>query len=139
MKGIAALDRVAWKRNRKSGYIPDGEHVWRVWIDNAHVIVIEDADSIVGCALAFTCLDDSLCLHKIFVEENAQGKGFGKKLLSEMLRIARGESRDIWLTVDPVNNRAINLYKSMGLEVKTYDDHYYGDEEPRYIMIKKHS
>ena len=26
---IAALDREAWKQNRNSEFIPDGEHVWR--------------------------------------------------------------------------------------------------------------
>jgi [ribosomal protein S18]-alanine N-acetyltransferase len=135
MKTIAAMDRVAWKDNRKPDYIPDGEHAWRQWIVTAHVIVAEIQGRIAGCAMAFPCLDSSLCLHKIFVDEEARGCGLGKELLADMLAIARAEGRDIWLTVDPVNTLAVNLYKSVGFEIDVHDESYYGPDEPRYVMI----
>jgi len=34
---IAELDREVWGANRNSEFIPDGEHVWRIWIDHAYV------------------------------------------------------------------------------------------------------
>ena len=135
MKALAALDRVAWRANRKSDRIPDGEHAWRVWIDAAHVLVAEShGGHVVGGALAFPCLDERLCLHKLFVAEGARGGGLGRDLLTEVLTIARRERREIWLTVDPANHRAMNLYESLGFETREQHEHYYGDDEPRAVM-----
>ena len=39
---IAALDRVVWT-GEHDRFIPDGEHVWRVWCEYARVVVAESA------------------------------------------------------------------------------------------------
>ncbi|MGI9227600.1 MAG: hypothetical protein ACR2PU_02295 [Gammaproteobacteria bacterium] len=36
---IAELDRVSWQHNRNWEFIPDGEHVWRHWVEHAYVCV----------------------------------------------------------------------------------------------------
>ena len=36
---IAHLDRLVWRNYPQSEFIPDGEHVWRVWCEYANVLV----------------------------------------------------------------------------------------------------
>ena len=38
---ISELDRQAWRDNRNSDFIPDGEHVWRLWVEYSTVFVAE--------------------------------------------------------------------------------------------------
>ena len=50
---VAALDRVAWAQNDQSEFIPDGEHVWRVWCELALVYVARRSGRLLGAILAF--------------------------------------------------------------------------------------
>jgi phosphinothricin acetyltransferase len=52
---IAKLDREAWKQNRNPEFIPDGEHVWRVWVEHALVFCAKQNEKIIGGAVAFPC------------------------------------------------------------------------------------
>ena len=54
---IAELDRRAWKQNRTPGFIPDGEHVWRIWVEHALVFMARAKEhGIVGAIVAFPCI-----------------------------------------------------------------------------------
>ena len=41
--GIAELDSGAWAESAHPDRVPDGEHVWRIWVDDAFVFVARDA------------------------------------------------------------------------------------------------
>ena len=52
---IAALDRIAWKEGPESEFIPDGEHVWRVWTEHALTFIARDNyGDLIGVVLAFS-------------------------------------------------------------------------------------
>ena len=40
---VAALDRIAWP-DINDTFIPDGEHIWRVWCDHATLLVAKVTD-----------------------------------------------------------------------------------------------
>jgi [ribosomal protein S18]-alanine N-acetyltransferase len=110
---VAALDRSAWSRNAESEFIPDGEHAWRIWIEDSLVLVAEGDDMIIGCALAFAGLDGTICLHKIFVRDNQRGHGVGRELLAEVSRFCDTEKRTVWLMSIQITQRQSRSIRRM--------------------------
>ena len=87
--------------------------------------LIADYDSIsVGLALFFTNFSTFLAkpgiyLEDLFVKPEFRGKGIGKKLLLELVKIAkeRDYGRVEWAVLD-WNEPAINFYKSLGAKAQ---------------------
>ena len=72
---IAKLDRVAWRDSFKGNFIPDGEHVWRIWVEYALTIVaVDNENKIIGVALAFPCNNKTYSVHKLMVDKAHRGK-----------------------------------------------------------------
>lgn len=133
---IAALDRISWKKNRRSKYIPDGEHVWRLWCEMAIVVCVRHNKKIVGSAIAFKSDDDrKMVIHKIFVHPKYQNKGIGSNLMRKILSVIKTNQKNIFLTVDPKNDKAISLYENFGFEKAQLIKGFYRKKEDRIIMI----
>lgn len=86
----------------------------------AEVVIAEENSKLVGFALYFfnfsTFLGKpGLYLEDLFVEEDCRGKGYGKKLLLHLVKIAKEKNcgRMEWAVLD-WNEPAINFYKSLG-------------------------
>lgn len=62
----------------------------------------------------------------IAVAESSQGRGVGKQMITHLIRAAQtaGE-REIVLTVDKTNTKAIRLYETNGFIRTAQQDHYY--------------
>jgi len=150
---VAALDRVAWQ-GEHDRYIPDGEHVWRVWCEHALVMIARpssasrratqseyDADegrageaetAAAGAVVAFPSIaGDDWFLHKLMVHPGARGAGLGTRLMNAVIAEAR---RPLLLTVDPTNTPAVELYRKFGFDVVERIDGYYRPQEHRYLM-----
>ncbi len=63
-------------------------------------------------------------------------KGFGVKAMSLLLKRMNKYPR-VELVVHPHNTSAISLYFSLGFIIEGWRDNYFGDGEPRLMMIKK--
>jgi len=112
---IAKLDREAWKESFKGTYIPDGEHVWRIWVEYALTIVaVDEQESILGVALAFPCNNGTYDVHKLMVDKAHRGKGIGTELMRVLLVEIDKLKVDSFLTVYPKNPPAIALYEKLG-------------------------
>ena len=133
---IAALDRMAWSENRNSEYIPDGEHVWRLWCEHALVFCARDNNVLAGAILAFPTLSDAYCLHKVFVKEPQRGKGLGTLLVQELLREVDVLGVNCFLTVDPVNENAIRLYETWGFTHREFVKGFYREHEDRFLLTR---
>lgn len=132
---IANLDSVAWLQHRDGERIPDGEHVWRQWCEHALVYVAKDIDqAIVGAILAFRCVDDIFCLHKVIVDVKCRGQGVGSKLFSALLADLDHRKMSSFLTVDPVNQPAVHLYEKWGFKGAPVEKDYYGPGKDRIVM-----
>jgi GNAT superfamily N-acetyltransferase len=86
----------------------------------AEVLLAEDAGAVVGFALFFHNYSTfrgkpGIYLEDLFVIPAARGKGFGKKLLAELakLAVARDCARVEWSVLD-WNEPSINFYKALG-------------------------
>ncbi len=131
---IAALDREVWQDYE---FIPDGEHVWRIWMEHASVICAEIESRIVGAILAFPCKNGHYCIHKVFVKKAFRGEGIGSKLFEHLLIDIDRQNLCTFLTVDPVNDAAISLYEKWGFNERKLVKGYYRQEEDRYVLLRK--
>jgi len=65
-----------------------------------------------------------------------KGKGYGRQamiqLLKKMVKYARVE-----LVVHPDNNSALSLYLSLGFIIESRNENYFGNGQPRLVMVKK--
>ena len=140
---IAALDRRAWLQNRHAEYIPDGEHVWRVWCEYALVYCAVDpengtagGDTVVAAILAFPTENGPYWVHKVFVDQAHRGQGVGSRLFDLLLVEIDHLGVDAALTVDPVNEAAKALYAKWGFTEAQLVKGYYRDYEDRYVLTR---
>ncbi len=133
---IAALDREVWKNNKKSEFIPDGEHAWRLWVEHALVFCTKIDDKIAGVILAFPSIKNIYCIHKVFVSFEHRSKGIGSNLFSALLQEMDKKMTDAFLTVDPTNTIAIAMYNKWGFTDQIYVKGYYREEEDRLVLTR---
>ncbi len=135
---IAEMDRSAWQENRNSEFIPDGEHVWRIWVEHALVYAARDAgDEVMGAILAFPCISGKYCVHKVFVRKQYRGKGIGGRLFEVLLEETDRLKLDCFLTVDPGNEAALRLYARWGFTERLFVPGFYRANEDRFVLTRK--
>ena len=135
--GIAALDRHAWRDGHHPERIPDGEHVWRVWVAGAYVHVARDGAQVVGAIVAFPTRQGILFVHKVMVDKRRRGRGIGTRLFDLLLDdIDANVHAACFLTVDPANDAAIKRYARIGFTELEYVAGYYRDDENRYVLTR---
>ncbi|MEG9474740.1 ribosomal protein S18-alanine N-acetyltransferase [Mannheimia indoligenes] len=93
---------------------------------------------IVAFAISQLVLDEAT-LFNIAVDPNFQGKGFGKRLLSELiLQLQKRGVATLWLEVRESNITAQKLYDSLGFNEVTVRKNYYptpeGGKENAVVM-----
>ncbi len=136
---IAELDRNSWGDNRHSTYIPDGEHVWRIWVEHGIVFVAVVEENIIGFVLAFPSnLSNSLyILHKLLVKKEFRRKGIGSMLFRAICDELDKRETNCFLTTD-VNNYAMqSLCKKFGFSHSQYYEGFYRSEENRLILTRQ--
>ena len=134
---IAEIDRNAWKHSRNGEFIPDGEHVWRLWVEHALVFVARQAEEVTGAVIAFPCISGAFCAHKVFVNEASRHSGIGTRLCEVLLDEVDKMQVDCFSTVDPVNEALINLYTSLGFTEKQFIKGFYRSDEDRYVLTRR--
>ena len=135
--GVADLDRRAWDAYPQPEIIPDGEHVWRLWIEHGLVFCAEDGGGIIGAIVAFACRSGPYCVHKAFVERERRGQRIGTELFRALLRELDEIGVDAFLTVNPTNEAAIRLYERWGFIERQFVRGYYRPSEDRYVLTRR--
>ena len=77
-------------------------------IDNYKIIIIDN--KIVGCVLVVP-KDDGFLLDEIYIETDFRNKGIGTKIIKSILL----DKEIVYLWVYKLNEKAIQLYKKLGL------------------------
>ncbi len=134
---VARLDRTAWTKTPHSEYIPDGEHVWRIWVEHALVFCAKENREVLGALVAFPTVSGSYCLHKVFVDETQRGKGIGTRLMEVLFAEVDALGADCFLTVGPANESAIRLYESWGFTEREFVSGYYREQEDRFVLTRR--
>jgi ribosomal-protein-alanine N-acetyltransferase len=113
--------------------------VLRQFIDvhHRHFLVADADPPLLGYVLAaFAAGADDAWLLGLGVRPDARQYGHGRALMHRCLDRLRGDGvRRVLLTVKTENTPAIKLYESIGFKNMGYRQHYYGDDEGRYMMI----
>ena len=98
--------------------------------DNQRFYLMTFGGPDLGCdepigSLRLVNLPEAIGIYGFVVRPDYRGKGYGRQLLQEVIRIIRAESsKDIMLEVDVTNINALGLYLSLGFETKTTYDYY---------------
>ena len=101
---------------------------------NAVIYAIIKDDKIVGNVSYETKNEETAYISGLCIDSKFRGQGIGKKaikLISEELK----DFKRIELATHPNNENAVKLYKSFGFEIKSQIENYFGDGEPRIIMV----
>lgn len=82
--------------------------------------------------------EDSVFLYGFSTVEKERNKGYAKELLKKVhIELKKESIKKIYLTVDPKNKIAIDLYSKMGYKVLEFEKDEYGEGIDRYLMIKE--
>ena len=105
----------------------------------ARYLVAEEDGCILGYAGAWIILDESH-ITNIAVREDARGRGLGRKLTAELLQVLSNLGAGYaTLEVRVSNQRAQNLYKSLGfISVGKRKRYYEDNNEDAFLMVCEH-
>lgn len=80
---------------------------------------------------------DEIHLIKIYVYIAKRGYGYGKRLLYELIEIAKEKNcKKMVLEVNPENLNAVELYKAMGFKVTRIRENYYGIKDAMEMILE---
>ena len=93
--------------------------------------VLQDKGKIVAYSIMSVAVEEAHLL-TIVVPEDEQGKGYGKRMLNEMIRLAKkGAANTMYLEVRTSNKTAIQLYHQRGFNELGIRNNYYPAEHGR--------
>ncbi|SEN75421.1 GNAT family N-acetyltransferase [Actinacidiphila rubida] len=101
-----------------------------------HMLALDTPTGLHGYVLLATARGrDTAWILSLGVEEPWRKKGYGRRLLSQCLRdLADRDLREIRLSVEPGNDAAVQLYRSLGFVPAVTRADYLGPGEDRLIM-----
>lgn len=81
--------------------------------------------------------DKSVFMYGLSTIKSKRNQGYAKKILKFTEEILiKDKIEKIYLTVDPKNDVAIQLYKDLGYEIDSFHNDEYGEGIDRYTMSK---
>lgn len=100
------------------------------------MLVARDGARLVGYA-SVTAVGDIAELLRIAVRHDARGRGWGRQLLDEELRVARtGGAVRMLLEVAHDNDAALRLYRSVGFAEFDRRADYYGPGRDALVLVR---
>lgn len=115
-----------------SGYFNEKEI--EEWINNDVVYIIKNDDAIVGSISYEIKNENHAYISGLVVKPEFQKQGLARKAMTLLFEELK-EHKQLSLVVHP-DNHAVNLYESLGFVFESRKENYFGDGEPRIIMIK---
>ncbi|GAA4999140.1 GNAT family N-acetyltransferase [Streptomyces siamensis] len=100
-------------------------------------LVLDDGSSLCGYVLSATAPDRRKSwVLGLGVTKNLRGQGLGRRLMGEALHSLRDHGvPEVWLSVEPANDTAIALYRSLGFVHQGSEKGYFGPGEDRLLMM----
>ncbi|WP_333771216.1 GNAT family N-acetyltransferase [Streptomyces sp. IBSBF 2435] len=101
------------------------------------LFVVDDGRTLCGYVLAGAVSDGSRgWILGLAIDQNWRSHGFGRRLMAESLRNLRLRGvREVWLTVEPGNATAVELYLSLGFSRVDHREDYFGPAADRLLMV----
>lgn len=109
-------------------------------ISEDYFLIAEENHKILGYALGnIASPNNQGWILSLGVHPDARGKQIGKVLTKALISLLENNNaKEICLTVHPDNASAIKIYKNFGFEILLESDNYYLDNDPRFVMRRKH-
>lgn len=103
--------------------------------DVVYKLVYDETKAPIGYFIAAALFEEAE-LYRIGVIPEKRGMGYGKKLMSELLKNCPPKTEKIFLEVRESNTAAIRLYESYGFKATGRRKNYYGNESAFNYMLK---
>ncbi len=110
------------------------EDDWKYEIENNTVYLIEKDGTVVGNISYERKGEGKVYINGLAINPPFQGKDIGRKVMIRILDEIKDAKR-IELDTHPDNAPALALYESLGFVVESRIENYYGDGEPRLVLI----
>lgn len=105
-------------------------------IKNNEIYFIVKDDEIVG-STQYQIQNPKLAyLGGMVIVPKFQGQGIARKAAEFKLKKLKNIKK-IYFTTHPHNNKVITLYLSLGFHIELWKDNYFGDGEPRLVLVMK--
>jgi len=88
-----------------------------------HFLMIEADNRTVG-KVRINRMDGEAWVYGFAILPEFQGRGYGRKVLRNIVKSEHDAGNQIWLEVEAKNNRALGLYESVGFEKIQGQDYY---------------
>lgn len=111
------------------------EWVEKEILENNYYCVFSE-NRLVGTAAYCIRADGSGYLSNIAVDPACRRRGIARAAMEFLLSHCIQAQR-VDLTVHPENHRALALYESFGFCAESLKENYYGDGEPRLILVRE--
>jgi ribosomal-protein-alanine N-acetyltransferase len=104
-------------------------------LKKGEAFLIEKDNQIIGSVMYEIKSPTHSYLSDLVIRPDFQGQGIGREAMTEILKKLHGYPR-IDLVTHPENVRAIKLYESLGFVIESRKENYFGDGEPRVVMVR---
>lgn len=111
------------------------EEEWKEELSKSVVYIIEKDGAAIGDISYERKTKDHVYLSGFAIIPDFQGQGIGREVINMVLEELKDVQR-IDLATHPQNTPAIMLYLSLGFCIESWKDNYFGDGEPRIILVK---
>jgi ribosomal protein S18 acetylase RimI-like enzyme len=105
-------------------------------IEKKVVYLIKADGEIVGSIEYGTENDGSAYCCGLVVKTEFQGQGIAREAVRQLLEII-GADKKVHLVTHPHNIPAIKIYLSFGFVIEGWKENYFGDGEPRIVMVRQ--
>ena len=95
---------------------------------------IKRGDAIVGTAAYRIKPDGSVYIGNVAVDPEFRRQGIARAAMSHILEKCK-EAPRVDLVAHPENKKALQLYTSLGFKVESRKESYFGDGEPRLVLV----
>lgn len=104
-------------------------------LQNTVTYLVEKDGVVVGSISYEIKAEGHAYLSDLIIDPEYQGQGLGREALTRVLKELDHNER-IDLVTHPENDSALQLYTSLGFQVESRKEDYYGDGEPRLVLVR---
>lgn len=108
---------------------------WKEELQKNKVYLIEKNNMVMGNISYERKGSDHVYISDLVINPAFQGQGTAREALTALLEELKDVER-IDLVTHPDNQTALQLYQSLGFVVESRKENYYGDGEPRLVLVK---
>lgn len=111
----------------------DSEEMCKQYIRESHVYFLMDGKKPIGTISHKTEPDGTILINGLTVLPEYRGKGIAHAALKQLLE-ELGDHQNYALHVHPANTPALLIYLRLGFVITGWEDHHFGDGEPRLYL-----